>query len=391
MVPLVFGLIILVCVLLYHVIYNKEGFEDAGGDLEKYLRSVLPATVTTRMDTYELKMTTSKGSLKGSDVDELLQLMNDIEPYYKYDKISFKMFKASILLGTLMEVVMNSDLKVDNKDILDYLTKLKIEVAKARADIGLAETDGEKKLAELIQKATLAQPATATSTAQATPQTDETDVIIAEMSKSVPESVMRRMAQSNAANIMSFYEMPTKEGLFKMFDMIDALKPYYTAIMPYNKFKAARMKKGLEEIKSNASENKKAIIQSFINNIDALTTEHSLYNVGRLGVAPVIIDERAKTAIDSKLEVTGSTDDTYDKIKPMIMNEMKTMRKDIVNDVRQIVEKEGNSPAQEQGQEWAASATNKKPCPMCHDACDNDDYIRKDSIPCWNCNLPRST
>ena len=307
-----------------------------------------------------------------------------------------------------------------SRDTFGFLTQLRNKLQEAKADTGMTNvTDEETKLLATIASAeaafrgaspntgsasindntydatvgatsaATATPAAATSAAATTPAAaipDETDAIIEQMNKSVPESVLRRMGQSSAANILAFYESPTKDGLFKMLDMIDALKPYYTASMPYNQFKATRMKKGLEQIKSLISADKKPIIQGFINNIDALVTEHSLYNVGRLGVAPVIIDSRAKATPESKLDVTGSTDTTYDKIKPMIVSEMDSMRKNIVDDVRQIVQKEGKSPAQEQGEEWSS----KKPCPMCHDACDNDDYIRKDSIPCWNCNLPRS-
>jgi hypothetical protein len=421
MVPLVFGLIILVCVLAYHIIYNKEGFEDvdSGAQLVAYLKSVLPAALQTRMDNFETNV--NKYYLESNDIDELSSILDAIKPYYNYPQIPFNALKYGMYLSIVDKYVINNTIVMPpNRNTFGFLTQLRNKLQQAKADAGMTivTSDQEKKLLETIEAAeaafraaspnagaasvndnaygatadnTTADNTTATSTATTTTTPDETDAIIAEMTKSIPESVVRRMGQSNAANIMAFYEAPTKDGLFKLFDMIDMFKPYYTATMPYNQFKAIRMKKGLEEMKSIISPHKKPIVQEFINNINALTIEHSLYNVSRFGTAPVVIDERPKAAADSKLEVSGSTDDTFDKIKPMIMNEMKSMRKDIVNDVRQIVEKEGNSPAQEQGQEWAASAANKKPCPMCYDACDNDDYIRKDSIPCWNCNLPRST
>jgi hypothetical protein len=44
------------------------------------------------------------------------------------------------------------------------------------------------------------------------------------------------------------------------------------------------------------------------------------------------------------------------------------------------------TPSTLQGTEY-----NKHRCePPCPNICESDDYIRKDSIPCWNCNLPRS-
>jgi hypothetical protein len=44
------------------------------------------------------------------------------------------------------------------------------------------------------------------------------------------------------------------------------------------------------------------------------------------------------------------------------------------------------TPATMQGAEF----NNRRCEPACPNACESDDYIRKDSIPCWNCNLPRS-
>jgi hypothetical protein len=44
------------------------------------------------------------------------------------------------------------------------------------------------------------------------------------------------------------------------------------------------------------------------------------------------------------------------------------------------------SPSIKQGAEF----NNHRCEPPCPNNCESDDYIRKDSIPCWNCNLPRS-
>ena len=44
------------------------------------------------------------------------------------------------------------------------------------------------------------------------------------------------------------------------------------------------------------------------------------------------------------------------------------------------------TPATLQGAEF----NNHRCEPACPNTCESDDYIRKDSIPCWNCNLPRS-
>ena len=47
---------------------------------------------------------------------------------------------------------------------------------------------------------------------------------------------------------------------------------------------------------------------------------------------------------------------------------------------------DAKTPSEAQGSEY-----NRHRCePPCPDVCESDDYIRKDSIPCWNCNLPRS-
>ncbi len=44
------------------------------------------------------------------------------------------------------------------------------------------------------------------------------------------------------------------------------------------------------------------------------------------------------------------------------------------------------TPSEQQGSDFKSSSC-PPPCP---NVCESDDYIRKDSIPCWNCNLPRN-
>ena len=95
-------------------------------------------------------------------------------------------------------------------------------------------------------------------------------------------------------------------------------------------------------------------------------------------------------------EPQPSSSEIIEKIRPYMIDEIKNtlkgtfkdnLRDDIRADVRRMIEKKEASPSQEQAYEF----NKKRPCPdSCSDICESDDYIRKDSIPCWSCNLPRN-
>ncbi len=97
-----------------------------------------------------------------------------------------------------------------------------------------------------------------------------------------------------------------------------------------------------------------------------------------------------------KSEPQPSSSEMMDKIRPYMVDEIKNtlkgtfkdnLRDDIRADVRRMIEKKEASPSQQQASDFKRN----RPCPDdCPDVCENDDYIRKDSIPCWNCNLPRN-
>lgn len=91
----------------------------------------------------------------------------------------------------------------------------------------------------------------------------------------------------------------------------------------------------------------------------------------------------------SQPEMILSSRNLYDEITPIVKTEMNTARNEIVSDIRQLIRREGKSPSEEQGEDFNRKRCNNDECGP-SDACDNDDYIRKDSIPCWSCNLPRN-
>jgi hypothetical protein len=98
-------------------------------------------------------------------------------------------------------------------------------------------------------------------------------------------------------------------------------------------------------------------------------------------------DEEIKFALDElkRLKLVANVTDEMPSEKLLKAKQEASAAK---KDAKQVKTETSKSmtPSEAQGAEF-----NRHRCePPCPNVCESDDYIRKDSIPCWNCNLPRS-
>jgi hypothetical protein len=173
----------------------------------------------------------------------------------------------------------------------------------------------------------------------------------------------------------------TRDSFNKVLELLEKTRPYYNYVgITFDEAKIKLLDLILKDIIKNniASQEEKQLAAILIDN------EIKKIQTSIQSVQPII--PSGSIATTSKLQ-TGSLyvesgSEIMEKIRPYIKKEFEDA--DLKNDVRRLVEKIGKSPSEEQGSEF-----NKQRVASCDSLADNDDYIRKDSIPCWSCNLPR--
>jgi hypothetical protein len=102
-------------------------------------------------------------------------------------------------------------------------------------------------------------------------------------------------------------------------------------------------------------------------------------------------EKTIKKLINYANEHTGSG--IMEKIRPLVKKEFEISASampiaNLTGSVPFIIPspQQLNTPSEQQGSDFRSSSC-PPPCP---NACESDDYIRKDSIPCWNCNIPQN-
>jgi hypothetical protein len=264
MLPLYIGLIILIIVLTYHIIFNKEGFKDLKDDDELAKIGIdtftkMPANIARNLqDKFKAMLKESNDKLTITAFNKFINLLEEIRPYYSYPGVTFDQAKIKLLNSMLKNTPNDASMTSEEKQLA--LLLIPIEIKKIQASIPSTNTASLPKASKPLPKASKPLP---------------------KASKPLPK----------ASNVIS------ESG---------------SAIM--------------------------------------------------------------------------------DKIRPLLQKECDN---DLKNDVRRLVEKIGKSPSEKQGEDYNRlnsykNIKNESDCPNQQNGYNNDDYIRKDSIPCWSCNLPKN-
>jgi hypothetical protein len=278
MLPLYIGLIILIIVLTYHIIFNKEGFKDLKDDNELAKISIhtftkLPAHIARNLqDKFNAMLKESNDKLTITSFNKFINLLEQIRPYYSYPGVTFDQAKIKLLNSLLKNTPNDASMTSEEKQLA--LLLIPIEIKKIQASIPSTNTASLPKTSKPLPKTSKPLP----KTSKPLPKT----------SKPLPKTSKPLPKASNAI-----------------------------------------------------SESGSAIM---------------------------------------------------DKIRPLLQKECDN---DLKNDVRRLVEKIGKSPSEKQGEDYNRlnsykNIKNESDCTNQQNGYNNDDYIRKDSIPCWSCNLPKN-
>lgn len=168
----------------------------------------------------------------------------------------------------------------------------------------------------------------------------------------------------------------SKKQLYMSLNKLQELREYYT----YPKFSFdVFMLKYLDE--------------TIVKNTEEVSDEDmkmALSEIGRLKMIANVTDEMpSEKMLKAKLEASAAKDaEKKAKLEKKRLEKEKTLAVESASEATAALSASAPlpSPSIQQG----AQFNNHRCEPPCPNVCESDDYIRKDSIPCWNCNLPRS-
>jgi hypothetical protein len=181
--PLIFGLIVLIVVLIYHIVRNKEGFEDAANMPTDVMEAMTGAMKNMPKDKLQQLIDKLDASDKIEDsikqINMLLNALQDLRPYYSYPKYSFDVFLLKIVDSILLNEITFKGEEINFA--LSEINRLKMianitdvmpseQVLKAKQEASAAKEAEKKAKAE---KAKVEQSGSTVPTTPATMQGEE--------------------------------------------------------------------------------------------------------------------------------------------------------------------------------------------------------------------------
>jgi hypothetical protein len=128
MTPLIIGLILLVAVLVYHIIFNKEGFENPQtfpSEITEAMTTAIKNMPEDKLNKFEEKLDTV-GAIEDSSKQLYMSLnaMEDLRAYYTYPKFSFDVFLVRFLDSVIVNAKEEEYIKMTNEDIKVVLSEI---------------------------------------------------------------------------------------------------------------------------------------------------------------------------------------------------------------------------------------------------------------------------